>query len=205
MQATHECCAFKNSERPPFPARPPWSEGSVTAAFAKTHSSSQHEASMVQRKQEWLWSQGEAPPVPPVCTLTTPGFQAYSPGPNPGTRPALLSRAFPSPRWSSEATRAPEPSLGAWIPRPLAKLLRHCLEGSVQPMAGRQQELGPCHLSPPRLQPAHLIGPAQKPRAGLGPRQACRALWVWASGGHRQGTQKVAGLMSIYRQGHMTE
>lgn len=138
--------------------------------------------------------------APPNSCL--PGLLKWS---EPWRPPCSTVQAFPPPRWGSEAPRAPEPSLGAWIPRPLAKLLRHHLEGSMQPMAGRQQELGLCHLSPPRLQPAHLTGPAQKPRAGLGPRQTCRALAglgkrrSWAR--HSEGGR----VMSTYRWGHMTD
>lgn len=208
MQATHECCAFKSSERPPFLGQAtlpgpglPGQKALSLQPFAKTHSSSQHAASMVQRKQECLWSRGEAPPVPPACTRTTPLFRASSTGPNPGTRPTLLSRAFPSPRWCSEATRAPEPSLGAWIPRPLAQAATSPF-GRLYAVHGRKTAragpLPPLPTSAPAC-PPHWTSPGAQGWAGA--QKSLQGSSGWASRGHGQSTQKVAKLMSIYRQG----
>lgn len=66
MQPTHTCCAFKNSERPAFLGQAsPGQKALSLHPLAKTHSSSQHVPSTVQRKQERLWSPWKA--LSPSC------------------------------------------------------------------------------------------------------------------------------------------
>jgi hypothetical protein len=60
----------------------------------------------------------EGSPVPLVCAHTAPALLTHSPSPTLGTRPILLSKAHSLSPYGALRPEGPEPSQGAWIPRP---------------------------------------------------------------------------------------
>lgn len=147
MQPTPTCCAFKNSERPASLGQAsPGQKALSLHPLAKTHSSSQHVASTVQRKQERLWSQSQAPQAL-LCTPTQPcppDLLTYS---YPQHSPHFVVQGpLPSPMWGLEAI-GPRTFPGCLDSKTMnTSCLHHHLEGSVESVAGRQ-ELGCGHLS----------------------------------------------------------